>query len=910
MRADGAAQAGPPPALRISTLSHRYGKANVLTDIALEVPAGATVGLVGPDGVGKSTLLGLIVGAKRIQQGHVEVLGGDMAEAAHRRAIGSRIAFMPQGLGKNLYAALSVTENINFFAQLFGLDGAETRARRERLLEATGLAPFADRAAGKLSGGMKQKLGLCCALIHSPDLLVLDEPTTGVDPLSRRQFWALIDRIRRDRPGMTMLVATGYMDEAARFQYIAAIDAGRLLTFGPTDEVIAASGTGHLADAYVALRHRGDGAPVPKLEIPPRRQQDGAPAIVAEELTRRFGAFVAVDRVSFRIERGEIFGFLGSNGSGKTTTMKMLTGLLPISSGKAELLGKPVQAQDMAARLRVGYVSQSFSLYEELSVRANLALHARLYRVPAGDVGPRVAEALVRFQLSAVADSLPGKLPLGLRQKLQLAAACLHRPEILILDEPTSGVDPEARDAFWQLIGELSRRDGVTVFISTHFMEEAERCDRITLMHRGRTLSVGEPGAIVRAEGAPNLEEAFIRQISRVDAEAASGDSTAAPAIAEGRSNRRRIPGFLQRPLAFTHRELLEILRDPVRLAFALLGPVFLMVVFGFGVSFDVDQVTFAVLDRDRSLESRTLLENFRGSRYFVEQTPLTSEAEVDRRLISGELKLALEVPDNFGRDLLAGRRPEIGVFIDGAMPFRAETIRGYVGSIALSYAQSRTGVAASPISIEPRFRYNQDFRSAVAIVPGVIMMLLMLIPAMLTAVGVVREKELGSIANLYVAPAGIGEFLIGKQLPYILIGWVTFVLLTGIAFLVFGLEPKGSVAALAVAALLYVWASTAFGLLVSAFVSSQVAAIFAAAILSMVPTVNFSGLLYPTAALEGSSWWIGKLFPASWFQTVSLGVFDKALGFADLLPQMAALAAFGVVFLIAARLCVRKQAR
>jgi ribosome-dependent ATPase len=214
------------------------------------------------------------------------------------------------------------------------------------------------------------------------------------------------------------------------------------------------------------------------------------------------------------------------------------------------------------------------------------------------------------------------------------------------------------------------------------------------------------------------------------------------------------------------------------------------------------------------------------------------------------------------------------------------------------------------PISVQPRFRYNQDFRSAVAIVPGVIMMLLMLIPAMMTAVGVVREKELGSIANLYVAPAGIGEFLIGKQLPYILIGWVAFLLLTGVAFLVFGLEAKGSIAALAVSALLYVWASTAFGLLVSAFVSSQVAAIFAAAILSMVPTVNFSGLLYPTAALQGSSWWIGKLFPASWFQTVCLGVFDKALGFADLLPQMAALGGFGIVFLVAARLCVRKQAR
>jgi ribosome-dependent ATPase len=908
-----AADAGEPPrapaAVRISALSHRYGKVNALSDISFEVPVGATVGLVGPDGVGKSTLLGVIAGAKRIQDGRVEVLGGDMADVLHRRRVGSRIAFMPQGLGKNLYATLTVTENIDFFARLFGLDRRETQAHRSRLLEATGLAPFAGRAAGKLSGGMKQKLGLCCALIHDPDLLVLDEPTTGVDPLSRRQFWALIDRIRSDRPEMTMIVATAYMEEAERFAHLAAMDAGRLLAFGPTKDLIAATGAERLGEAYAALRNHGKAAP-PKLAIPPLRAHDGPPAIVAEG----FGDFVAVDRVSFRIARGEIFGFLGSNGCGKTTTMKMLTGLLPVSAGRAELLGRPVQAQDMAARLRVGYMSQTFSLYDELSVRANLALHARLYRVPSGAVEERVAAALERFRLAAVADTLPGQLPLGVRQRLQLAAACLHRPEVLILDEPTSGVDPESRDDIWRLIVELSRRDGVTVFISTHFMDEAERCDRVTLMHRGRTLSVGSPADIVRAEGALDLEEAFIRQISRDDPETArGGTAVAATTRPEQRQDDRSHGGrFLTRPLAFAHRELLELLRDPVRLAFALLGPVFLMIVFGFGVSFDVDQLTFGVLDRDQSLESRTLVENFQGSRYFVEQPRLASEAEIDRRLASGELKLVLEIPDDFGRDLLAGRRPEIGVFIDGAMPFRAETIRGYVDGIALAYAQSRaaSGGAVAPISIEPRFRYNQDFRSAVAIVPGVIMMLLMLIPAMMTAVGVVREKELGSISNLYVAPAGIGEFLIGKQLPYILIGWVAFLLLVGLSALVFGLLPKGSFAALAVAALLYVWASAAFGLLVSAFVSTQVAAIFAAAILSIVPTVNFSGLLYPTASLQGASWWIGKLFPASWFQTVSLGVFDKALGFADLLPQMAALGGFGVAFLVAARLCVRKQSK
>ena len=908
--------AGAHPALKLAGVSHRYGNTLALDAIDLEIPEGASAALVGPDGVGKSTLLGLIAGAKRIQHGRVEVLGGDMAEARHRRAIAPRIAYMPQGLGKNLYPTLSVAENIEFFASLFGLGGAETAARSARLLAATGLAPFPNRPAGKLSGGMKQKLGLCCALVHDPDLLILDEPTTGVDPLSRRQFWQLIDRIRADRPRMTMLVATAYMEEAERFERLIAVDSGRILAAGPTRDIIAGTGTSNLDAAYVALRHGADHGVPPPLTIAPRVARDGAPAIVAANLTRRFGEFVAVDHVNFRIERGEIFGFLGSNGSGKTTTMKMLTGLLPVTEGQAELLGRPVEAQDLATRLKVGYMSQGFSLYEELTVRANLELHARLYRIAAPEVRPRVLQALEHFQLDRVADQLPGKLPLGVRQRLQLAAACLHRPEILILDEPTSGVDPEARDDFWRLILELSRRDGVTIFISTHFMNEAERCDRISLMHRGRPLAIGTPREIAAQEGVATIEAAFIRQIERADPEAASG--TGAPAAAAPAKPRRRpaAPAALTRPLAFARRELLELMRDPVRLAFALLGPVFLMITFGFGISFDVDHLTYAVLDRDHSLESRTLIENFQGSRYFDQRPALYTEAEIDRRLRSGDIRMALDIPTNFGRDLLNGRQPEIGVYLDGSIPFRAETIRGYVESIALEYARTRirnsTGETGDPLplSLQPRFRYNQDFRSVVAMVPGAIMLMLMLIPAMLTAVAVVREKELGSIANLYVSPAGIGEFLIGKQLPYVLVGFLAFLVLTGLAAIVFGILPKGSLAALMLGGLLYVASSTAFGLLVSAFVSSQVAAVFAAAILCMIPTANFSGMLYPTSSLEGTGRWIGQLFPASWFQTLSLGVFDKGLGFMDFLPQLAALSAFPLAFLALARLLLRKQER
>ena len=372
------------PAIRVDAIRHRYGKTIALDGVSLSVAPGTTTAFIGPDGVGKSTLLGLIAGVKRIQSGTVTALGGNMALRSHRDMVSPRIAYMPQGLGRNLYPTLSVVENIDFFGRLYGQRESERRQRIARLLAATGLDPFPDRPAGKLSGGMKQKLGLCCALIHDPDLLILDEPTTGVDPLSRRQFWDLIGRIRLERPGLTVLVATAYMEEAERFDHIVAMDEGRVIAAGDTAQILAQTKASTLEEAYIALQRperRGDRT---QLAIPELQPSDGPPAIAADNLTMRFGDFTAVDHVSFRIQRGEIFGFLGSNGCGKTTTMKMLTGLLPASEGRAELLGKPVDARDITTRMRIGYMSQSFSLYEEISVRANLELHGRLFRISGG----------------------------------------------------------------------------------------------------------------------------------------------------------------------------------------------------------------------------------------------------------------------------------------------------------------------------------------------------------------------------------------------------------------------------------------------------------------------------------------------------------------------------------------------
>ena len=345
------------PIARIDDLTLRYGRTFALDAVTLNIPSGCMAGLIGPDGVGKSSLLAVIGGARRIQTGQVHVLGGDMADARHRNEVCSRIAYMPQGLGKNLYPDLTVRENIEFFGRLFGQARHERERRIAELLYSTGLAPFPDRPAKKLSGGMRQKLGLCCALIHDPDLLILDEPTTGVDPLSRRQFWDLIERIRGRHPGMSVIVATGYMEEAERLDWLVAMNAGKILAAGSPSDLKAKTGTDSVEAAFVELLPEGMRDGRREFIVPPRRRDDHEPVITAQDLTCRFGDFTAVDRASFTIERGEIFGFLGPNGCGKTTTMKMLTGLLPATAGQAFLLGAPINAADLMAReLRVaGY---------------------------------------------------------------------------------------------------------------------------------------------------------------------------------------------------------------------------------------------------------------------------------------------------------------------------------------------------------------------------------------------------------------------------------------------------------------------------------------------------------------------------------------------------------------------------
>jgi ribosome-dependent ATPase len=904
------------PVAHIENITQRYGKMVALDGVTIDLPAGCMVGLIGPDGVGKSSLLSMIAGARKIQSGRVIVLDNDMADPRRRAEICPRIAYMPQGLGKNLYADLSVRENIEFFGRLFGQSRAKRDAMISELLWSTGLAPFSDRLAKKLSGGMRQKLGLCCCLIHDPDLLILDEPTTGVDPLSRRRFWELIDQMRARRNGMSVLVATAYMEEAERFDWLVAMNAGKVLGTGTSTDLKTQTSTSSLEDAFIALlpeqARRGHKA----LQIPPRRIIGAEPVIVARDLTCRFGDFTSVDKVNFTIERGEIFGFVGSNGCGKSTTMKMLTGLLPPSEGEALLFGTPLDSSDMSSRYRVGYMSQSFSLYTELTVQQNLELHAHLFHIPAQKARGRIAELVDSFGLKDYFDQRTLDLPLGIRQRVSLAVAIVHEPEILILDEPTSGVDPLARDRFWEILIDLSRNQEVTIFISTHFMNEAERCDRISLMDSGHVLATDTPAGLVKARGVATLEDAFISYL-----EEATRQRSTAPAPPPAKTGEMAPPTpqhplfSLRRLLAYTIREALELLRDPIRLGFSLFGTTLLMLVFGFGVSTDVNNLSFAVLDQDQSPESRAYLEELRGSAYFIEKPVIADDKELISRLKSGDIKAAIEIPPNFGLDIKRGRPAWVSALVDGAMPFRAETIRGYLQGMHQLYLSDptiyTTALAASPPSdIEIRFKYNQDFDSIYAMVPSNIALLLGLFPAILMALAIVREKELGSITNLYVTPVTRIEFLLGKQLPYVAVAMANFLLMLLMALFVFHVPLKGSFPILLVGVLIYVTAMTAYGMLISIFTSTQIAALFGTAILTVLPATQFAGMMTPVSSLATGAQIMGRAFPMTYFVPISVGAFTKGLGFGDLWTDLVGLAVFVPVLAMLSVLMLRKQER
>ena len=555
-----------PPPIEVDGLwrSYRRGRVPAVRGISLAVPRGEVFGLVGPDGAGKTSVLQVLAGVLRADAGTVRVAGLDVA--VDPEGVKEAIGFMPQGLGLNLYDSLTVEENIEFFRDLRRVPAPQYQDNRERLLRMTRLGRFLDRPAGALSGGMRQKLALICTLIHLPDVLLLDEPTTGVDPISRRDFWSIIHTLVASR-GVTVLMTTAYMDEAERCHRVSLMHEGAVIAAGPPDELTAELAgrvwsirSAHPDDVFAALRARPEvrsaaiaGGEVrvladvrdrdpagtlaaaglsgftvepapPSFEdvfveritreragpvgVPPQLLPTAPPrtagaGVVADRLTCRFGTFTAVDRVSLTVADGEILGLLGPNGAGKTTLIKMLCGLQAPADGTATVAGFDVARARTALRAHIGYMSQRFSLYRDQTVLENLRLSAGLYGLPRLRRRARIEMLLARLGLEAVADRQPRALPLGVRQRLALATAILHEPRVLFLDEPTAGVDPLARRQFWDLVHLLAHRHGVAVLVSTHYMDEAIHCDRLGFMHEGRLVGLGAPAELQeRAEAA------------------------------------------------------------------------------------------------------------------------------------------------------------------------------------------------------------------------------------------------------------------------------------------------------------------------------------------------------------------------------------------------------------------------
>ena len=459
-----------------------------LENINITIPHGKLTALIGPDGAGKTTFLRMVCGLVVPSSGTLDVLGIDVT--INPQKVQDRISYMPQKFG--LYEDLSVSENMNLYADLHSVPWEERKERFARLLEMTGLAKFTDRLAGKLSGGMKQKLGLACTLVRSPELLILDEPTVGVDPLSRRELWEILQQLVADEE-LTVLVSTAYMDEAELCSKVIVVEEGKVLYDDAPENL----------QEYMHP---------PNEEIFKKERTISDKVIIeVKNLVRKFGDFVAVDDVSFQVHEGEIFGLLGPNGAGKTTTFKMLCGLLPASSGELSVAGVNLRTARTQARANIGYVAQKFSLYGTLTVDENLEFYGGAYGLSDKRLAERMRDVKEQFDLLEMSDKEAGELPGGYKQRLSMAAALLHEPLIIFLDEPTSGIDPLARRNFWQQITELAA-EGKTIIVTTHFMEEAEYCDRIMIQDQGKMLAIGTPSEIRAQAGieAVDMNEAFI----------------------------------------------------------------------------------------------------------------------------------------------------------------------------------------------------------------------------------------------------------------------------------------------------------------------------------------------------------------------------------------------------------------
>ena len=870
------------------------GRRPALDHIDADIWGGKVTGLVGPDGAGKTTLIRIIAGLLIPRAGEVEVLGFNPAREAEH--IHKRCGYMPQRFG--LYEDLNVIQNLNLYADLRGVLGQEREESFRRLLEFTDLKQFTSRKAGALSGGMKQKLGLACALLGKPELLLLDEPSVGVDPISRRDLWEMVQELASE--GIGVLWSTAYLDEAELCEEVILLNEGKKLFSGPPKELTqrVASRTFSLAvregrrkvlaralqddsvvdgvvqgesvrlvfrdsnirfepasvgaeantelepvnprfeDAFIdALggMSKGESAVAKAMQPIPKGDK---PVIECHALTKRFDNFVATDQVTFSVQRGEIFGLLGPNGAGKSTTFKMLCGLLRPSDGDARVAGFDLRQAASQARNRLGYMAQKFSLYGNLTVQQNLAFFSGIY----GLTGQRQCEAVDRMvQIFGFKDylSMPsGQLPLGFKQRLAMGCSLMHEPDVLFLDEPTSGVDPIARREFWTHINALVEK-GRTVMVTTHFMDEAEYCDRIALIYRGKVIALGAPDALKRSVRSPKcpdptMADTFIALIERSEGKAEGSPVKPAaripvPSQQEGFAKTSATNDFesaWRRLCSLIWKEVIQIVNDPSSILIAFVLPVLLLFLYGYGVSLDSTKIKLGFAIEGRTPEVESLLAAFQDSKYFILKVSF-SRKQLEQDLVDGQIRGLVVVPIDFSRQRRWNNsEPPIQIIADGSEPTTANFVQNYVRAVAELWLQQRSVETAGPmpvlVNIENRMWFNPSLESKNYILPGSIAIIITMIGTLLTAMVVAREWERGTMEAMMATPVRIQEIILGKLLPYYGLGLGSMFFCAVVSVFAFRTPFRGSFLSLFLFTSLYLFTCLGIGLLVSTLAKSQ----------------------------------------------------------------------------------------
>jgi len=886
-----------------------------LSNISAKIKRGTITGLVGSDGAGKTTLLRTIAGLLNINSGNVLVEGIDPLKDANQ--LHNILGYMPQKFG--LYEDLTVLENLTLYADLRGVIGEQRKTTFEQLLDFTNLSAFTSRKAGNLSGGMKQKLGLACALLGNPKVLLLDEPTVGVDPVSRRELWKMINELISG--GMTVIWSTAYLYEAEQCSDVLVLNNGQLIYSGTpsaltekmmgrsiqvqniegnhrlvlkkgmhTPEVI----DGTIQGSYVRFVLKQKNKP-PKLSlleagananivpVKPRFEDayvdllGGIPkqtislanitktitidtkseiVIEAKELTKRFDSFVATDKISFEVKRGEIFCLLGPNGAGKSTTFKMMCGLLTPTSGSASILGIDLQKHPLRARQQLGYMAQKFSLYNDLTVQQNLLFYSGIYGLSGVTQKNTISDIINIFDLNPYLNSKTSDLPQGFKQRLALACAIMHKPAILFLDEPTSGVDPITRREFWAHINELSEK-GVTIVITTHFMDEAEYSDHIGLIYRGQLIATGTPDQLKQSiatseQPNPTMEDAFVDLIKKHDSKTNHTTLNTSKAN-KPLTNLNKKTLFahndsLRRLSALCRKEIYQIIRDPSSILMAFVLPLVLLFIYGYGINLDTSKIRLGIVMNDFSSEARRFEKSFADSPY-IHAMPMNA-FKASNELNAGHIRGFVTIQSDFTKRLeeTKGIAP-VQIITDGSEPNTASFVTGYAEGAWQTWLNIRAIDLAkplfNPIQVESRYWFNPAAISKHFLVPGSIVLVMTVIGALLTSLVVAREWERGTMEALLSTPITRQEFLYSKLIPYYLLGMIAMTLCTITAVTILTTPFRGSFLLLFIEATLFLGGILGLGLVLSTALRNQFNAAQAALNIAYLPATLLSGFVF-----------------------------------------------------------------